>query len=77
MASEPVPLPHMRGAQARQNGQHRHELGPQALHRAFHDRVLRIPVGEEAPLVLGPVVGDVEVEEHDHPGFGVQTRRGQ
>src|SRR5665647_891924 len=57
------------GGQTHQNSQHRHELGPQALHRTFHDRVFRVPVSEEPPLFCRPMVGDVQVEEHHHPGF--------
>ena len=41
------------------------------------DGVLQVLLGVEAALPLCAVVGDIQVEEHHDPGFGVQARQGE
>ena len=52
-------------------------LGRTRMHRAVLDGVVQVRFGVEAALALPAIVGDIQVEEHQHPGFGVQSRQGQ
>src|SRR2546428_233900 len=52
--------------QAHEHDRDRHDLRPEPLHRAFHDRVLEVRHALHATLTAGPFVGAGEVEQHEH-----------
>ena len=62
--------------QAHEHRRHGHELRPDALHGAVHDRLLQIA----AACAGGParrrfVVGEVEIEQHEDAGLGVHAHQ--
>ena len=66
--------PHDR-QEAEDVGQDGHEFRAQAHHGAFHDRVFQVLGGVQQTPGLPVIIGDVEIEEHNDAGFGIQSRR--
>ena len=65
------------GQQAQQVGQDGHVLGAHPHDRPVFDGVMQVRFGVEAAFGLPAVVGDIQVEEHQDPGLGVQAGQGQ
>src|SRR6266496_1599278 len=64
--------PHDR-QEAKEDRADRHDLRSNPLHRAFHDRVVQIFHGVYSAVSFELVPGMIEIEQHDHTGFGADA----
>src|ERR1019366_8108579 len=66
--------PHNR-YQAHEHGGDGHELRPDSFHRAMHDRRLQVAKALQLAFQLGLVVSQVQIEQHEHAGLGIDTQQ--
>ena len=73
MRSAPVPGRPHDGQKADEGRAHGHGLGPHALDRAVDDGLDEIAGGAQAAGRLGLVVRQIEEEQHEDAGLGVEA----
>src|SRR6266542_38664 len=54
---------------------HGHEFGPNPLYGAVHDGVTQVTGGSQASFTVGVLIGNVEIEQHEHAGFRVDAHQ--
>src|SRR3990172_9231499 len=64
------------GQQSEEHAGYGHQLRPQTLDGALDDCLPQVVPTAHLPFLPGVLVGQVEVEEHEHPGFVVHTHNG-